>query len=78
MPDIFLQENNGKLLERRNAALEERYVVQTAMASMAHVASSRAVRAPEDNLGSYVLQLWNECLNLTRESFYPGLMIEGK
>jgi hypothetical protein len=42
------QENNGKLLERRNAALEERYVVQTAMASMAHVASSRSVRAPED------------------------------
>ena len=51
MYDTFLQENNGKLLERRNAALEERYVVQTAMASMAHVASSRAVRAPEDNWG---------------------------
>lgn len=45
---IQFKENNGKLLERRNAALEERYVVQTAMASMAHVASSRAVRSPED------------------------------
>ena len=45
---LLEQENNGKLLERRNAALEERYVVQTAMASMAHVASSRSVRAAED------------------------------
>ncbi|CAE7320441.1 VHA-a3 [Symbiodinium sp. CCMP2592] len=40
---IQFKENNAKLQERRNAALEECYVVQTAIASMAHVpqASSR-------------------------------------
>lgn len=44
----FMQfkENNVKLLEKRNAALENRYVVQTAIASMAHVntPSKNAVR----------------------------------
>jgi len=40
---IQFKENNAKLTGRRNAALEERYVVQTAIASMAQLsASSRA------------------------------------
>eukprot|EP00928_Gymnodinium_smaydae_P035398 TRINITY_DN2491_c0_g1_i1.p1 TRINITY_DN2491_c0_g1~~TRINITY_DN2491_c0_g1_i1.p1 ORF type:complete len:829 (+),score=209.94 TRINITY_DN2491_c0_g1_i1:162-2648(+) len=43
------KENNVKLIDRRNAALEERYVVQTAMASMAQVGgSSRARRRSDD------------------------------
>mmetsp|Transcript_55500 Transcript_55500/g.160822 ORF Transcript_55500/g.160822 Transcript_55500/m.160822 type:complete len:857 (-) Transcript_55500:210-2780(-) len=37
---IQFKDNNAKLTGRRNAALEERYVVQTAIASMAQVSSS--------------------------------------
>eukprot|EP00931_Biecheleriopsis_adriatica_P084446 TRINITY_DN5828_c0_g1_i1.p1 TRINITY_DN5828_c0_g1~~TRINITY_DN5828_c0_g1_i1.p1 ORF type:complete len:885 (+),score=170.25 TRINITY_DN5828_c0_g1_i1:224-2656(+) len=43
---IQFKENNTKLLGRRNAALEERYVVQTAIASMAHVSTSKPSRGP--------------------------------
>mmetsp|Transcript_79796 Transcript_79796/g.258535 ORF Transcript_79796/g.258535 Transcript_79796/m.258535 type:complete len:839 (+) Transcript_79796:146-2662(+) len=41
---IQFKENNSKLTAKRNAALEERYVVQTAIASMANVSAPRAVR----------------------------------
>jgi len=41
---IQFKENNTKLLGRRNAALEERYVVQTAIASMAHISHARPAR----------------------------------
>mmetsp|Transcript_32649 Transcript_32649/g.74017 ORF Transcript_32649/g.74017 Transcript_32649/m.74017 type:complete len:848 (+) Transcript_32649:139-2682(+) len=37
---IQFKENNAKLTGRRNAALEERYVVQTAIASMAQISAS--------------------------------------
>eukprot|EP00931_Biecheleriopsis_adriatica_P084447 TRINITY_DN5828_c0_g2_i1.p1 TRINITY_DN5828_c0_g2~~TRINITY_DN5828_c0_g2_i1.p1 ORF type:complete len:872 (+),score=171.41 TRINITY_DN5828_c0_g2_i1:68-2617(+) len=43
---IQFKENNTKLLGRRNAALEERYVVQTAIASMAQVSAARPIRRP--------------------------------
>jgi len=41
---IQFKENNAKLTGRRNAALEERYVVQTAVASMAHASATRPVQ----------------------------------
>lgn len=47
---IEFKENNMKLTDRRNAALEERYVVQTAIASMAHISSAnRPVLRAEDS-----------------------------
>lgn len=46
---IQFKENNTKLLGRRNAALEERYVVQTALASMAHVS---VTRSPNRSIGA--------------------------
>jgi len=41
---IQFKENNAKLTSKRNAALEERYVVQTAIASMAQMSSQQSHR----------------------------------
>mmetsp|Transcript_96759 Transcript_96759/g.282892 ORF Transcript_96759/g.282892 Transcript_96759/m.282892 type:complete len:850 (+) Transcript_96759:78-2627(+) len=46
---IQFKENNVKLTSKRNAALEERYVVQTAIASMAQMSSQHSHR-PSRNL----------------------------
>mmetsp|Transcript_34767 Transcript_34767/g.62660 ORF Transcript_34767/g.62660 Transcript_34767/m.62660 type:complete len:830 (+) Transcript_34767:176-2665(+) len=46
---IQFKDNNRQLLEKRNAALEERYVVQTAMAQMVNMPTRQAVVNDEDD-----------------------------